>query len=102
MSEGADASINFTGDEASNETTALAFEPAPPVDNRFLFVDIAAMRAKQLRRGARPRLGHVAEEAGATRSEVPLKLERVAMEEVRHGLIQYTLPDQKPAVEEAA
>ena len=31
-------------------------EPAPHVSNRFLFVDIAALRAKQLRRGARPRL----------------------------------------------
>ena len=32
----------------------------------------------------------------------PPKLERVAMEEVRHGLIHYTLPEPKPATEEAA
>jgi DNA-directed RNA polymerase omega subunit len=58
--------------------------PAPPITSRFLFVDVAAQRAKQLRRGARPRL-----ERGA---HVPHKLERVAMEEVRAGVIQYTLP----------
>ena len=29
--------------------------PAPPITSRFLYVDIAALRAKQLRRGARPR-----------------------------------------------
>ena len=30
---------------------------AAPIESRFLFVDVAAMRAKQLRRGALPRLG---------------------------------------------
>ena len=59
-------------------------QPAPPITSRFLFVDVAAQRAKQLRRGALPRL-----ERGA---QVPHKLERVAMEEVRNGVIQYTLP----------
>jgi DNA-directed RNA polymerase subunit K/omega len=58
--------------------------PAPPITSRFLFVDVAAQRAKQLRRGALPRL----ERGGQT----PHKLERVAMEEVRIGAIQYTLP----------
>ena len=60
-------------------------EGAPaPITSRFLFVDVAAQRAKQLRRGALPRLQRP---AGA-----PQKLERVAMEEVRTGLIEYTLP----------
>lgn len=59
-------------------------EPAPPITSRFLFVDVAAQRAKQLRRGALPRL---------TRGPSgPYKLERIAMEEVRQGVIQYTLP----------
>src|SRR6184192_3981932 len=58
---------------------AISSEPAPPIDSRFLFVDVAALRAKQLRRGARPRLGE--------NPPVPLyKAERVAMEEVRRGL----------------
>jgi DNA-directed RNA polymerase omega subunit len=59
-------------------------QPSAPITSRFLFVDVAAQRAKQLRRGALPRL----ERAGAS----PHKLERIAMEEVRQGVIQYTLP----------
>jgi DNA-directed RNA polymerase subunit K/omega len=57
-------------------------EPAPPIGSRFLFVDVAALRAKQLRRGARPRLGEDA-------PQTPHKAERVAMEEVRRGLVYY-------------
>ena len=68
-------------------------EPAPPVSNRFLFVDIAALRAKQLRRGARPRIdqthdGH----------PQPKKAERVAMEEVRQQLVQFDLPAAKKPI----
>ncbi len=59
-------------------------QPAAPITSRFLFVDVAAQRAKQLRRGALPRL-----ERGMPG---PHKLERVAMEEVRTGVIHYTLP----------
>ena len=59
---------------------------AAPITSRFLFVDVAAQRAKQLRRGALPRL-----ERG-TITHGHHKLERVAMEEVRTGVIQYTLP----------
>jgi DNA-directed RNA polymerase subunit K/omega len=69
-------------------------EPAPPVSNRFLFVDIAALRAKQLRRGARPRLDQTSHESHPQ----PHKAERVAMEEVRRRLVQYDLPPAKPAV----
>ena len=72
--------------EVQDPTTdsETAAQPLAPITSRFLFVDVAAQRAKQLRRGALPRL----DRAPAT----PHKLERVAMEEVRHGLIQYTLP----------
>ncbi len=59
----------------------------PLLTSRFLFVDVAAQRAKQLRRGALPRL-----ERAALTAVVPHKLERVAMEEVRTGLIDYVLP----------
>jgi DNA-directed RNA polymerase omega subunit len=71
----------------------LPTEPAAPIDSRFLFVDVAALRAKQLRRGARPRLG-------AEGTPVPHKAERVAMEEVKRGLVQYEMrrnPDQGEA-----
>jgi DNA-directed RNA polymerase subunit K/omega len=60
--------------------------PAPPIASRFLFVDVAAQRAKQLRRGALPRLERTPSWTG------PHKLERIAMEEVRQGAIHYTLP----------
>jgi DNA-directed RNA polymerase omega subunit len=68
------------------EEPALPAEPAPPIESRFLFVDVAALRAKQLRRGARLRFQH---------EEVPLhhKAERLAMEEVRRGLVYYDVPD---------
>ena len=64
-------------------------EPLPPIDSRFLFVDVAALRAKQLKRGARPRLGEDV-------PVLPHKPERVAMEEVRRGLVYYDVV--KPTV----
>jgi len=62
-------------------------ERAAPITNRFLFVDVASQRAKQLRRGARPRLDED--------SDKPFKLERIAMREVAEGLIQYSVPPAK-------
>lgn len=63
---------------------------APPIESRFLFVDIAAMRAKQLRRGALHRLA--TDSPAETHRPLPHKAERIAMEEVRQGLILYDLP----------
>jgi DNA-directed RNA polymerase subunit K/omega len=76
-----------------SEEPLIPSEPAPPITSRFLFVDVAALRAKQLRRGARQRLG--------ADFHLPNKAERVAMEEVRHGLVQYDIPPPKPARGEA-
>jgi DNA-directed RNA polymerase omega subunit len=74
---------------AEPEVLPAPREKAPPIDSRFLFVDVAAMRAKQIRRGARPRL----DEDGAEAPRVhPHKAERIAMEEVKRGLVQYDLP----------
>ena len=67
-------------------------EPLPPIDSRFLFVDVAALRAKQLRRGARPRLGEDV-------PVLPHKAERVAMEEVRRGLVYYDVVQPTPPPE---
>ena len=64
--------------------------PAEPIQSRFLFVDVAARRANQLKRGARVRIG-LGEYAEHER--VPHKLERIAMEEVRQGLVYYKLPE---------
>ena len=63
-------------------------EPAPPIHSRFLFVDVAALRAKQLRRGARVRFDL---------DQPAHKLERVAMEEVRRGLVHYDVPVTRDA-----
>lgn len=65
---------------------------APPIQSRFLFVDVAAQRAKQLRRGARPRV--------AVPTQGPFKLERVAMNEVTCGLVDYTLPSARSSTGE--
>ena len=83
--------------EPTDETAEVPSEPvaeepvqrpqAPPIESRFLFVDVAAMRAKQLRRGARLRLN---EEDG-------WDAERLAMEEVKHNLVLYEVPPPKPA-----
>ncbi len=70
--------------ELENQDGTPPREAVPPITSRFLFVDVAAQRAKQLRRGARARLDRP--------STAPHKLERVAMEEVRLGLIEYELP----------
>jgi DNA-directed RNA polymerase subunit K/omega len=77
---------------ADSQTEPSAPRPkAPPIESRFLYVDVAAMRAKQLRRGALPRLS--ADDDGAdTHRAVPFKAERVAMEEVRRGLVLYEVP----------
>ena len=74
-----------------DDVPAVPAEPAPPIESRFLFVDVAALRAKQLRRGALPRLS--ADDDGAeTHRAMPFKAERVAMEEVRRGLVLYEVP----------
>jgi DNA-directed RNA polymerase subunit K/omega len=71
-------------------------EPVPPIHSRFLFVDVAALRAKQLRRGARLRIL-------SDDGPLPRKAERLAMEEVKRGLVMYDVPPVKgaPGVERA-
>jgi DNA-directed RNA polymerase subunit K/omega len=80
-----------------NAVVDAVAEPEPqraaPITNRFLFVDVASQRAKQLRRGARPRLDET--------SERPFKLERIAMREVYEGHIQYSIPPLKSSPGEA-
>jgi len=80
-------------EEPQIELPKIPPEPLPPIESRFLFVDVAALRAKQLRKGARPRL----------EDEIPQhhKAERVAMEEVRRGLVFYDVPRSRPAPEAA-
>lgn len=70
----------------ADQPPALPLEPAEPITSRFLYVDVAALRAKQLRRGARLRYDV---DPGIPS---PKKPERQAMEEVRRRLVQYTVP----------
>ena len=78
--------------ETSNPETdqpdipVIPAEPLPPIESRFLFVDVAALRAKQLRRGARVRIDDT--------EHLPRKAERMAMEEVRRGLVYYKVAKQ--------
>ena len=79
-------------DPAAEPDAPAAPRPrAVPIESRFLFVDVAAMRAKQLRRGALPRLDEAGD--GAIHRPHPHKAERIAMEEVKHGLVLYDVPE---------
>ncbi len=74
--------------EAPEAPETSLLPSAAPIRSRFLYVDVAAQRAKQLRRGAKPRVP----------VPDPLhKLERVAMREVNAGFIDWTLPPYKGA-----
>ena len=78
-------------------------EPMSPIESRFLYVDVAAQRAKQLRRGALPRLKDLAPDPETGVCPVSShKLERIAMEEVDRGLIIYELPARKTVAKEGS
>jgi DNA-directed RNA polymerase subunit K/omega len=85
-----DATVDQQSDMA-DEQPAQHLEPAPPIISRFLFVNVAGRRARQLLRGAAPRLDNEV----VTRLESS-KAERLAMEEVRCGLVYYDLPESSP------
>ena len=71
-----------------------------PITSRFLFVDVSSRRAKQLRRGALPRIAALRPDPDTGhRPEVTSRLERVAMEEVEQGLVVFDLRDAKSSEE---
>lgn len=74
-------------------------ETMPRVDSRFMFVDIAALRAKQLRRGAVPRV--TPSHDGTEGTGLSKRFERIAMQEVEEGLIVYDIPPEKPDADES-
>ena len=89
---------DITGTPEPVEAEPVVPRPkAPPIESRFLFVDVAAMRAKQLKRGALLRL----EDDPESVRNRPFKCERLAMEEVKRGLVFYDVPAPKPATGEA-
>jgi DNA-directed RNA polymerase subunit K/omega len=71
--------------EAAAESAQEERPLGRPIESRFLYVDVAAARAKQLRKGAKVRL-----EAGGVRATKP---ERLAMEEVNQRLVEWDLPE---------
>jgi DNA-directed RNA polymerase omega subunit len=79
-------------DQQIHDDATPELPPAEPIHSRFLFVDVSARRAIQLKRGARVRLRQGEHE------RTPHKLERTAMEEVKQGLIHYALPDTPSTV----
>jgi hypothetical protein len=89
MSDALDQSVGEVVEETPVERV-----PAPPIESRFLFVDVAALRAKQLRRGAKPRIADPGS-ADADPGPRPVKAERLAMAEVKHGMVEWQLPDFK-------
>ncbi len=88
---------------APEADTDPEWAPTSPIESRFLFVGVAAQRAKQLRRGALPRLRVLAPdpETGIC-PEPQQKLERIAMEEVEAGLIVHELPGEKPSAKKVS
>ena len=88
-----DANEPLTETTAEPEAPPAPRPKAAPIESRFLFVDVAAMRAKQLRKGALPRLDE-ADDAEVHRP-YPHKAERIAMEEVKHGLVLYDVPEPR-------
>jgi DNA-directed RNA polymerase omega subunit len=66
-------------------TVEPAAELWPGIESRFRLIVVAALRAKQLLRGARPRI-----------DADPLKRRNtsIALEEVRRGLVPFTLSDE--------
>lgn len=75
-------------------------EPMPTIESRFMLVDIAALRAKQLRRGALPRVGD-SSPASETGEASTRKLERIAVAEIDEGLIVYDIPDPESKAEDS-
>ena len=102
MSESQDAVLD--GDSEPIATTRpvpmprIPAERMAPISSRFLFVDVSARRAKQLRRGSLPRLEALRPdpETGA-RPDVTSRMEHVAMAEVEQGLVVYELTDPHAA-----
>lgn len=92
-----DETLDQTAPIDEAEVPATPRPKAPPIESRFLYVDVAAMRAKQLRRGALVRLSEE-DEGHDPHKPAPHKPERLAMEEVRRGLVLWDVPEpKKPA-----
>ncbi len=96
----------MTENDILDDPNAVDDTPAPrqkvaPIESRFLYVDVAAMRAKQLRRGALVRLSE-GDDLHDAHKPAPHKPERIAMEEVRRGLVPWDVPESKGPIQTAS
>lgn len=71
---------------ATQEAPAEEKPKNPPMDSKYRMIIVAAQRSKQLQRGAHPRIEPDAQKHKHT---------RVALEEVRLGLIDYEILELK-------
>jgi DNA-directed RNA polymerase omega subunit len=71
-------------DKTTDDGDAAHAEPRPEIDSRYRLIVVAALRSKQLQRGASPRI-----------ATDPLKRRStsIALEEVRRGLVPFRLID---------
>ena len=75
------------------EKDGAADEQWPGIDSHFRLIAVAALRSKQLLRGARPRI-----------DADPLKRRNtsIALEEVKRGLVPFTITVKEPDAAAAA
>jgi len=70
--------------ERKGFTDALSDEQWPGIDSRYRLIVVAALRSKQLLRGAAPRI---------TANPLKRRNTSIALEEVKRGLIHFTTAD---------
>lgn len=81
-----DDSINETDKPASKGVVAIMSEDQwPGIDSRYRLIIVAALRSKQLQRGASPRIGADPRKHRST---------SIALEEVKQGLVPFTFTDE--------
>ena len=74
---------------ANDDNDAASSEQPGGIDSHFRLIVVAALRSKQLLRGARPRI-----EADPLRR----KNASIALEEVKRGLVPFTIADGDESV----
>ncbi len=67
------------------ETEESVEKQPPPIDSKYRMIILAAQRSKQIQRGARPRVDMDLQRHKPT---------RVALEEVMHGKVNFSITDQ--------
>lgn len=69
--------------KAEEEITGITEEyEQPEIDSKYRLIILAAKRSKQLQRGARPRIDLDPQKHKPT---------RIALEEIRHGKVNFTI-----------